>query len=100
MRNLLIILLLTITLIYGQEAPLPEGITNDQDPKDKTISPIESLKKITVPKGFNVTLFAGEPDLSQPIAFTFDDRGRLWVVQNFSHPYYKAVGHDRILIFE
>ena len=28
-----------------------------------------------VPKGFNVTLFAGEPDIKQPIAFCIDDRG-------------------------
>ena len=98
----LILTLLFLTAVYSSavDAPLPKGIKNDQNPNDKTISPQESLKLITVPEGFKVTLFAGEPDLSQPIAFTFDDRGRLWVVQNFSHPFYKEVGHDTILIFE
>lgn len=86
--------------IFAFDAPLPPGVRNDQDVRDKTISPQESLKRIQVPEGFEVTLFAGEPDLSQPIAFTFDDRGRLWVVQNFSHPHFKQVGQDRILIFE
>jgi putative membrane-bound dehydrogenase-like protein len=86
--------------LFAFDAPLPEGVKNDQDEADQTISPSESLKLIQVPEGFKVTLFAGEPDLSQPIAFTFDDRGRLWVVQNFSHPHFKKVGHDRVLIFE
>ena len=100
MKIILTLLIILTPILFAADAPLPKGITNDQDPKDKTISPQEALKRITVPEGFKVTLFAGEPDLSQPIAFTFDDRGRLWVVQNFSHPYYKEVGHDTILIFE
>ena len=41
---------------------------------------------MTVPEGFKVTLFAGEPDVHQPIAFCFDDRGRLWVVEAFTYP--------------
>ena len=100
MKILLLILILLSPCLFAVDAPLPKGIKNDQNPKDKTISPQESLKLIAVPEGFKVTLFAGEPDLSQPIAFTFDDRGRLWVVQNFSHPYFKKTGHDTILIFE
>ena len=64
----------------------------------------ESAKRMTVPEGFNVTLFAGEPDVVQPIAFTFDDRGRLWVVESYSYPELadrrQARASDRILIFE
>jgi putative membrane-bound dehydrogenase-like protein len=59
---------------------------------------------MTLPDGFHVTLFAGEPDIVQPIAFTFDDRGRLWVVECQSYPDWekdwRKGGHDRILIFE
>jgi putative membrane-bound dehydrogenase-like protein len=80
---------------------LPRGVVNTQDPKDISLTPAESLKRITVPEGFHVTLFAGEPDLRRPIAFDFDDRGRLWVVENYSHPVWKADGgSDRILILE
>jgi len=42
--------------------------------------PEEAPGKMTVPEGFKVTLFAGEPDVVQPMGFTFDDRGRLCVV--------------------
>ena len=54
---------------------------------------------MTLPEGFKATLFAGEPDVMQPIAFDFDDRGRLWVVECFSYPDFKNQGRDRILIF-
>jgi putative membrane-bound dehydrogenase-like protein len=51
-----------------------------------------------VPAGFRVTLFAAEPDVLQPIAFDFDDRGRLWVVENFSCPDFKREDVDRVVI--
>jgi putative membrane-bound dehydrogenase-like protein len=80
---------------------LPPGVVDTQDPNDVSLSPEESLARITVPEGFKVTLFAGEPDLRRPIAFDFDDRGRLWVVENYSHPYFeRETGSDRILILE
>ena len=44
--------------------------------------PAEAASHMTLPPGFSATLFAGEPDIVQPIAFTFDDRGRVWVAEN------------------
>ncbi len=64
------------------------------------LSPQDAAKAMKVPDGFNVTLFAGEPDLVQPSAFEFDDRGRLWVAEFKSYPNWRAEGNDRILIFE
>jgi putative membrane-bound dehydrogenase-like protein len=57
---------------------------------------------MTVPDGFKVTLFAGEPDIVQPIAFTFDDRGRMWVVECLSYPHWSknGKGSDRVVILE
>ena len=57
---------------------------------------------MTVPAGFKVTLFAGEPDVVQPIAFAIDDRGRLWVAEAYSYPHRVPddKARDRILIFE
>ncbi|HIE96614.1 MAG TPA: c-type cytochrome [Planctomycetes bacterium] len=80
---------------------LPPGVVNTQQASDVSLSPQESLARITVPDGFHVTLFAGEPDVRRPIAFDFDDRGRLWVVENYSHPEWKTDGtSDRIIILE
>jgi putative membrane-bound dehydrogenase-like protein len=66
----------------------------------------ESARRMTVPEGFNVSLFAGEPDVAQPIAFCFDDRGRLWVAECYAYPDWQKEDtepkdrRDRIVIFE
>jgi putative membrane-bound dehydrogenase-like protein len=60
---------------------------------------------VSAPPGFHATLFAGEPDVCQPIAMTFDDRGRLWVVENYTYmgsgdDAFDTNRRDRIVIFE
>jgi putative membrane-bound dehydrogenase-like protein len=52
--------------------------------------------------GFKAELIAAEPDLVQPMAFTFDERGRIWVVEGNSYPQPREVGkgQDRIKILE
>jgi len=83
------------------EGDIPPQVRSTQDPEDVPLSPSEAVKRIRVPEGFQVTLFAGEPDVAQPIAFALDDRGRLWVAECYSYKEWKAgEGHDRILIFE
>ena len=69
---------------------------------DKPIPTAIAASKMTAPPGFNVTLFAGEPAVVQPIAFTFDDRGRMWVVECLSYPKWSrdGKGHDRVVILE
>ena len=66
------------------------------------LSGIEAAKAMTLPKGFTVKLAAAEPDIVRPIAFTNDDRGRLWVAEAHTYPVRAAEGEgkDRILIFE
>jgi putative membrane-bound dehydrogenase-like protein len=63
----------------------------------------ESARRMSVPDGFRVTLFAGEPDVVQPIAMTTDERGRLWIVECLSYPDWQTnglPGHDRVIILE
>jgi hypothetical protein len=69
---------------------------------DAPVPTKEAAGKMTVPDGFKVTLFAGEPDVVQPIAFTFDDRGRMWVVECVTYPNWvrDGKGKDRVIILE
>ncbi len=66
------------------------------------LSPQEGARAMTVPPGFHVDLIAAEPDLHQPIAFTFDHKGRLWVAEAHSYPKRLEgdTGSDTILVFE
>lgn len=86
-------LLALITLAFGARLTAAE---------DKPIPPKEAAGKMTLPAGFTATLFAGEPDIVQPIAFTFDDRGRMWVVECLSYPKWArdGTGKDRVVILE
>ena len=67
---------------------------------DAPLSPEKAAASMIVPDGFNVTLFAGEPDVQQPIGFCIDDRGRLWVAEAYNYPNHGTKPGDRIVIFE
>lgn len=66
------------------------------------LSPQEACEKATLPDGFKMQLFAGEPDIVQPIAFCFDHRGRIWVAEGLCYPLRRDDAHavDEILCFE
>lgn len=64
--------------------------------------PEATVRGFTLSEGFSATLFAGEPDVRQPISFCIDDRGRLWVLEGNTYPAWKGPSpeRDRILVFE
>ena len=55
-----------------------------------------------LPPGFEITLFAAEPDISKPLNMAFDEKGRLWVTHTAAYPLPEAPGKgsDRITILE
>ncbi|WP_200270274.1 PVC-type heme-binding CxxCH protein [Luteolibacter pohnpeiensis] len=88
------------------EVPLlPERYQTSQPvPKiQQPLAPEESLKLAQVPPGFEVSLFASEPDVVNPIAIHWDHRGRLWVVETLDYPNHQQpedTGNDRLKIYE
>lgn len=65
-------------------------------------TPEEERSGFKLPPGFEIELFASEPDIGKPINFTFDARGRMWVSQSFEYPFPASPGKgsDRITILE
>ena len=49
------------------------------------LTPEQAVKKMAIPEGFDVSIYASEPDIAEPIGFCFDDRGRMWVAENFNY---------------
>ncbi len=49
------------------------------------LTPPEAVARMAIPSGFDVSIYASEPDIAEPIAFCFDDRGRIWVAENFNY---------------
>ncbi len=62
----------------------------------------QTVSQFYVPEGFRVDLVLSEPDLHQPIAFTFDERGRIWVAEAYCYPTKRppGQGEDKLVIFE
>ena len=54
--------------------------------ESEPLSPEESLKKVHVRDGYKVELVAAEPLVLDPVAFDWDERGRLWVVEMADYP--------------
>jgi len=98
-------LLICIFLIISctKQIEKPELTYTGENPKvQNPLSPEDSQKHIQVPKGFETVLYASEPEIINPIAFAWDERGRLWVVQSMDYPHGldNDVGGDRITICE
>ncbi|MGA0560179.1 PVC-type heme-binding CxxCH protein [Larkinella sp. VNQ87] len=70
----------------------------------KFLTPEEAVKSMTVKDGFQVNVWASEPMITQPMAFCWDDRGRLWVAENRDYESrgygFSKAGNSRILILE
>ena len=82
-------------------APLPKVLVADTVTYSG-LPPEKAAQVMTVPPGFDVKLFAGEPDVHQPIAMCLDDRGRVWVAEAYCYPIRRADkdANDRIMIYE
>ncbi len=85
------------TLLNGADV-----IPHAQDkPPGPPLSPQEAIQKMTVPQGFKVELVASEPDIVNPVAMTFDERGRVWITESLEYPRMEAgEGRDRVKILE
>ncbi len=68
------------------------------------LTPDRAAASMTVPDGFEVNAWAGEPMVTQPMAFAWDDRGRLWVAENRDYESretgFSGSGDSRIVILE
>ena len=75
--------------------------TGQDRPPGPALSPQEAMAKMQLPPGFKVELAAAEPDVVNPTAMTFDDRGRIWVCESVEYPRRQAgKGQDRVKILE
>lgn len=62
-----------------------------------------AMERTQVPADCRLELFASEPDIRKPIAFAWDERGRLWVAETSDYPHgivENGEGHDDIKICE
>ncbi len=100
--------LLSFLILIGISTPFcfaqrQFGFDNRKPSGQPYLKPEETVKKFKLAPGYQAQLFAGEPDLVNPIAFTIDERGRIWVPECFEYPKRTPPGkkpRDRIKILE
>lgn len=95
-------LLVTLLAAPAALAQREFGFDNRKASGQPYLTPEETVARMKVAPEFEVKLFAGEPQLVNPIAFTIDEKGRVWVVECFEYPSKagKRVPRDRIVILE
>src|SRR5712672_4272002 len=96
----LLLLILGTALTFAAGRQLTGAYTPAASPP---LLPLEAKKIFVVPEGFEVRLFAAEPDVINPVAMTWDERGRLWVLELYEYPLSAPPGkkpRDRIRILE
>src|SRR5688572_16935741 len=61
------------------------------------------LKTFKLPPGFEIQLFAAEPQIAKPMNMGFDERGRLWISESREYPFAAPPdkpGRDAIKVLE
>lgn len=93
-----------LCLMQVAQDDFPEIRNNERDQTAQPMSAAEAAAKMRTPDGFRVSVFASEPDVQNPIGMAWDDKGRMWVAENFTYSdrtqRFDLSHRDRVLIFE
>jgi len=85
-------------------ATFPTPFNSGGNPANPPLSAEAAAAALKLPPGFKATVFAGEPDVQNPIAMAWDSRGRLWIAENYTYAEratkFELKLRDRVLIFE
>jgi putative membrane-bound dehydrogenase-like protein len=72
------------------------AVGDDSEPTPAT----EAVKEFATTENLQVDLVMAEPQVRQPLYMSFDDRGRMWVVQYLQYPFpegLKVIKYDQYL---
>lgn len=101
--------------LFAQQPKLPDIAGNDEvqqyiekfpgrgavgDPSSKPLAVDASLRTFTVPDDLVLETVLAEPVVRQPVHISFDERGRMWVVQYLQYPFpagLKVIKYDEHL---
>lgn len=90
------------------DTPVPNYLPSRQGQEQlgvmqRPLEPAESAKHLVTRPVFEVSLFASEPEIVNPIWLAWDARGRLWTAETVDYPNQlqpEGEGRDRIRIIE
>ena len=92
------------SLSLAKADDFPPVVNSPSEAHLKPMDAAEVANTLQLPAGFQATLFAAEPEVQNPIAMTFDPRGRLWIAENYTYSdrsqRFDLSMRDRVLVFE
>jgi len=88
--------------LHAEDFPQP---VNTEKSTESPLPAAETARTAQLPPGFQLSVVAAEPLIQNPIAMTIDERGRIWVAENYSWAGNGAGGfdpsqRDRIVVLE
>ena len=90
--------------VYEDKGTIPNYRRISPPPQfQNPLSADDSVALTMEEQGFELQLFVSEPDIVNPVAFTWDERGRLFVVESVDYPnevHPESKGNDRITVCE
>ena len=85
-RAVLALSILFSATAHAFDDPQPVIPHRQDKPPNEPYEAKEAVKRMVVPEGFTAELVAAEPDIVNPIAMSFDDRGRIWITESVEYP--------------
>ena len=73
--------LLLLAGVLAASTGCEQAVSVTDAPIAPILSPAESHTKFQIAEGLRIELVAAEPMVQEPVAITFDEAGRLWVVE-------------------
>ncbi len=87
LRRSILFALLAPALLAALTLPSLAAEPNAEGDLQRPAVPAETaVKGFKLPEGLEASLFVAEEDVAQPLSVSFDDRGRMWVVQYRQYP--------------
>jgi len=72
--------LVLLSCAFASPAAEPP-ITKQDLPRIPAVEPTNALSTFRIRSGFHLELVASEPNIASPVAISFDERGRMFVVE-------------------
>ncbi len=100
-RQAALLSFLSFSSLLAQAAEFPVPFNTE---KGEPMGAEEAARTMELPPGFKCVVFAAEPDVRQPIAMSWDAKGRLWVAENYTYAEnplrWDTKLRDRVIILE
>src|SRR5436305_14758962 len=85
-RTSALVLTLSLALLAVLWPARADGLPKKAEPPRSPLTPEQARAGFRVAPGLRVELVAAEPQIESPVAISFDEEGRLWVVEMRDYP--------------